>query len=87
MEDKANTNSGQGGGSAGPVIGAVILLAVIVVGGLYFWSQRGPSEADIETSELIEDINTQSQSDDTASIETDLEATDLEVIDVEFNAS
>ena len=27
-------------GSAGPVIGIIIILAVIVLGGLYFWGQR-----------------------------------------------
>lgn len=70
-------------GSAGPVIGTIIILAVIVLGGFYFWSQRvaAPSimdEAAVE--QAVTDITTQSQADNISSIEADLNATDVNKI-------
>jgi len=41
----------------------------------------------MKTDEALESINTQSELDDTASIEADLDATDIENLDAELNAS
>lgn len=88
-----NTNSGaETNGSAGPVIGLVVILAIIILGGLYFWGQRtddGEALTDETTltDEAVEAINLQSAADDTASIEADLDATDIESTDSEINAS
>lgn len=74
--------------SVGPVIGTIIILAVIVLGGLYFWNQRGERVMDeTELNTVINEISTQSQSDDTASIDADLKATDVDNLDQELNAS
>ena len=37
--DTNNTNSG----GAGPIIGTIIILAIVIIGGLYFLGQRNPS--------------------------------------------
>lgn len=76
-------------GSAGPVIGIIIILAVIVLGGLYFWGQR-TNEANLEEDNLaaeLDQIENQSSSDEVSSIEADLQATDIESLDAELNAS
>ncbi|MFH1472806.1 MAG: hypothetical protein ABIF06_00080 [bacterium] len=73
--------------STGPVIGTIIILAVIVLGGFYFWSQRADNTVMDEAmvDEVVTDITTQSQADDTASIEADLNATEVNNIDSELN--
>ncbi len=80
----------------GPVIGLVIILAVIIVGSLYFWGQKVEQDAAIknaptqteqrvvETAPVdsqVEALQTQSSSDDINSIEADLNATDFTNID------
>lgn len=82
---------GKTGSSAGPIIGIVIILAIVILGGLYFWGQRNDLAemgTDAEaTDQSIENINYQGTSDDTSSIEADLDATDVETLDAEINAS
>lgn len=84
-------------GSVGAMIGLFIILAVIILGGLYFLGQRmemlkttntGNDQA-TTTSEVADDlssIQTQSSSDDTASIEADLNSTQTEGLDSELNS-
>lgn len=86
MEEGQNNNvsmnmDDNGGSSAGPIIGAIVILAILILGGLYFWSQRAGNDA------VIEEINTQTNSDAAATIEADLNATDIENLDAELNAS
>ncbi|MDP3875128.1 MAG: hypothetical protein Q8Q22_01245 [bacterium] len=88
MEEKQNNvNMGlEGdGGSNGLVVGAIVILAIIILGGLYFWSQRVGEK--VSTDEVIENINQQNNSDEAATIEADLDATDIENLDAELNAS
>ena len=82
----------EGGGSIGPIIGIIVILAIIIFGGLYFWSQREGGVEDgvateAEAGAVIETINIQSESDDTTSIENDLDATNIDNLDSELNAS
>ena len=74
-------------GSVGPVIGTIIILAVIVLGGLYFWGQRASDKVMDETqlNAIVEDITTQNESDAVTDIEADLNATDIDSIDREMN--
>lgn len=75
--------------SWGPIIGLVIILALIIAGSFYFFSKDQndtpvppePSIEDIE-SELL-DLRTQGQSDELGDIEADLEATNLDNLDAE----
>ena len=92
MDEPNNMNMGtverSNGSSAGPIIGIIVILAIIILGGLYFWRQRVNEEAyEAESEETMEAINTQSESDDASSIEADLNNTDIDNLDAELNAS
>lgn len=85
--------SGGSGGTTGPIIGIIIIVAVLVIGGLYFWGSKLSKETqDSMTPEEIvaeEDaartaLETQSTSDTVESIEEDLNITDLEGLDAEL---
>lgn len=77
--------------SAGPAIGTIIVLLVIILGGVYFWMQRderstanqGLEEA-LDVSADLEALRQQDSSDETSSIEADLEATDVDSIGAEL---
>ncbi|MEX0919252.1 MAG: hypothetical protein WDZ64_00700 [Parcubacteria group bacterium] len=87
-EEQNNPNPNintEGGSSTGPIVGTIVILAIIALGAFYFWGERANEDAVLEG--MVEEINTQDESDDTASIEADLEDTDLEGIDAELNAS
>ncbi len=87
----------NGEGSIGPVIATIIILAVVVLGGLYFWGQRSTdtttdiygnqvsptAEPTVDTS----NIDTQSTSDNPASIQSDLKNTDTNNLGSQINAS
>jgi len=81
-----NTNNQQtnpeAGSSLGPIIGAIIILAVIVFGALFFWGERTEDQA---LENQVETIGTQSESDEVVDIEADLEATDVESVDYDLN--
>lgn len=83
MENTPNMQMNQNPNdrSAGPVIGLVIILIIIVAGGLYFWSSRETlapqnGESNIQESTTTpastETINEQGSSDEINSIEADL---------------
>ena len=70
--------------SVGPLIAVIIILALIIIGGLYFLKERSsqPVYAPATTSDNITDsLNKQSSSDDLSSIEADLNATDINNLD------
>lgn len=84
-----NTNV-EGEGSIGPVIALIIILAVIVLGGLYFWGQRTSNNTtDIYGNPISTStpVSSESTSDTSAAINADLNATDLNSIDNQLNAS
>ncbi len=83
--EQNNVNMGQeNGSSAGPIIGGIVILAVIIFGALYFWGQRDDNQV---LDEQVNTINAQSASDEAAAIEADLNVTDVENLDAEMNAS
>ncbi|PIR40174.1 MAG: hypothetical protein COV33_01260 [Candidatus Zambryskibacteria bacterium CG10_big_fil_rev_8_21_14_0_10_34_34] len=71
--------------SIGPLVAVIIILALIIVGGLYFLKTRSSQpvyEAPTEGVDTIsESLNQQSDSDELNSIEADLNATDLDNLD------
>ena len=77
----------QSEGSLGPVIGTIIILAVIVLGGLYFWGQRVNNNVmtDTQVQDTVQTIKDQSTSDTPADIQADLQATDIDNIDSQLN--
>ena len=80
-----DNNSPTNNRSVGPVIGLIIILAIILIGGIYFWSSRmnsntnkTPDNANSATQGEApvspEVILNQSSSDESSSIEADLNA-------------
>ena len=89
MEDQANMNMPEEkNSSAGPLIGIILILAVIALGAYFFWGENSGEQA---LQEEINQIETQSDSDETADIEADLNSTEIDDLDseleAEFNAS
>ena len=93
--DSNNTNKE---GSTGPIIGTIIILAVVVLGGLYFWGQRNVapttdiygnpvSPTNSTTTVDTTTIDTQSSSDNPASIQNDLKSTNTDNLGSQINAS
>ena len=88
-----------GGGSPkqsqiGSIVGIIIIIAVLVLGGLYYWGVKlNDRGLDTITGEEIEnlpdeqlvDLQTQDTSNTVESIENDLNATDLEGLDAELD--
>ena len=74
-------------GKTGLLMAISVIAAVVLVGALYFWQQRsvdlGQSAA--ESDAQAQSITTQNTSDDTSSIEADLESTDVDNLDAELN--
>ena len=83
--------------SIGPAVGIAIIVVIIIFGGLYYWGakinsqeaknlQESLTAEQIENQEdqTIEQLQVQSQSDEIANIEADLNATDLENLDQEL---
>lgn len=85
-------------GHLGPMLGALILLVVIVIGGLYLWGQsltktdpafqeRVIINNEPETPRALVDaqiLETLSPSDDLGAIEADLNSTNLDSIDADM---
>lgn len=70
--------------SMGPLIAVIIILALIIIGGLYFLKERSSQPIYTPTPAgdgITESLNTQSSSDELNSIEADLNATDLNNLD------
>lgn len=85
--------------SIGPAIGIIIIIVVIVLGGLYFWGQRlemrSPATTEnppVENTQVsnspaeLQEIQSQSSADDTAAIEADLNATNVDSLGTEMNS-
>lgn len=76
----------------GPIIGVIIIVLVLTLGGLYFYGDQLNRKNSAMTPEEIQNtpddstmkLQEQSGSDETASIEADLNATDLENLDKEL---
>jgi hypothetical protein len=83
-------------GTAGPLIGSIIIILTILIGGLYFWgSIIIERKNQIETQEAVQDqaaeaetaaITSQSTSDESTSIEADLNATNIDSVDADIEA-
>jgi amino acid permease len=78
-------------GTTGPFIGSIIIIVLIIIGGLYFWStlinQKTQEIIQEETNEviqneiLIQKTVEQSESEDIRTIEADLEATNFNILE------
>ena len=75
----------ENGSSIGPIVGTIVILLIIVLGAFYFWGERKSSTPNVDNT--VQDIKMQDKSDDTSSIEADLQSTDVESVDAQLNAS
>jgi cytoskeletal protein RodZ len=87
MQPTSNENS------VGPVVAIIIVLALVILGGLYFWGQRGNNTetnsnttATTQESEVTASIESQSSSDASADIESDLNNTNVTNLDAGLNS-
>ncbi|HBD24666.1 MAG: hypothetical protein A2566_02990 [Candidatus Zambryskibacteria bacterium RIFOXYD1_FULL_40_13] len=83
--------------SVGSIIGTIIIIAIIILGGLYFWGKRIEenkakenlittfSEPSTNSSEANA-ISSVTAEDDLNSIEADLNATNFDNLDAELNS-
>lgn len=72
--------------SYGPLIAVILILAIIIIGSLYFLNERAsqPSYAPIEAQQnddITATLQLQGKSDDLSSIEADLNATEVDNLD------
>ena len=77
----------------GPIVGIAIIVLVLLVGGLFFWSEQVKKENDLnkaaqEATQLenaadgkVDRLNAQGSSDAASAIEADISATDLNNLD------
>ena len=74
--------------SQGPVVGIIIVIIVIVVGAYYFFTRISEIQELDETASTTptEEFATTSPSDETAAIESDLNAENFDDIDAEMNS-
>ncbi len=89
MDTEANGN-----GSLGPIIGTIVVLAVIILGAFYFWGEHSKggmtdtsSTATVESgASNVDTIDQQSSADDVDSIQTDLNNTDTTNVGAGLNS-
>ncbi len=70
--------------SVGPLVAVIIILGLIIIGGLYFLKERSAQNdyVPVETGDdVTASLQQQGTSDDLNSIETDLNATNLDNLD------
>ena len=67
--------------STGSIIGAIIIIIVLIIGGLYFWGQELDQKQTIDKEILTEEIVPE-----TTDIEADLDALNTEELDVELES-
>jgi hypothetical protein len=70
--------------SIGPLVAVIVILALIIIGGLYFLKERVSQPVYTPTTAgdtITDSLNQQSSSDDLNSIEKDLNATDVNNLD------
>ncbi|MEK7179877.1 MAG: hypothetical protein AAB706_00195 [Patescibacteria group bacterium] len=73
--------------SMGALIGIIIVIAIIILGGMYFWGQRvDQKENIIEKDTATQSLQNQGTSDDLAAIETDVNSTQLDNLDSELGS-
>ncbi|TSC67402.1 MAG: hypothetical protein G01um101472_423 [Parcubacteria group bacterium Gr01-1014_72] len=74
--------------SAGPVIGSIIVIVILIVGAIYFWGAKLSREEAVpagEADQTTAALRAQGSSDEVGAIESDLDATELEGLDADFS--
>lgn len=74
--------------SQGPVVGIIVVIIVLIVGAFYFFTRISEIQnaEQTATTTLPEEFATTSPSDDTAAIESDLDAENFDDLDAEMGS-
>ena len=80
--------------SIGPIAGVVLVIAILAIGGFYFFGKEVSERAETPSVEEIlgapdqalQSLQAQGTSDEVTAIEADLTGTNLENLDAELNA-
>lgn len=92
MEEMNNTmmDGGQMGGKkkgSGALVGSIIIIIIIIIGGIYMFKNAKMKNAEtMTTDEVAGELDMQSEGDDLADIEADINATNLEGVVPETGA-
>jgi len=80
--------------STGAIVGSIIIIVILVIGGLYLWGKQitkvenqqatTPEQILSEPDQALDSLKNQSTSDEIKSIETDLNATNLDNLNKEL---
>lgn len=87
MNPNMNPTTPSRSSSMGFVIATIILLAVIIAGAAYFWQARSAKVAPPTNDAALNQIQNQSSSDDAASINADLNSTNVDNSDSDLDPS
>ena len=73
----------------GPIVGVVIIIALIILGGLYMWNANRDNVTpeglpDVASDPVVQGLGSQGSTDGISSIESDLDTTDLDALDADF---
>jgi hypothetical protein len=76
------------GNHMGPIIGSIIIIVLLALGGLYFWSKELQKEkpAEVEQNPALQGTTTLNSSDEVSSIEADIESTNFNDIDADLKS-
>lgn len=50
-------NEPQQGGSMGSLIGIIVIIAIIILGGIYFWGKKNSAQNPTDTQSIENDLN------------------------------
>ncbi len=87
-------------GTLGPIVGSVIVIIVLILGGIFFWTERAEKVTNtqnetsseeagspVPTSDsTVTELETQSEGDEIADIQADIANTNLDNLDEELGA-
>ena len=74
----------------GPILGVIIIIALIILGGLYMWNvsrDKVPQEIpipDVSSDPVVQELKRQGSTDGINPIQADLDTTDLDALDEGF---
>lgn len=96
QQTEVHTTEEKTSGGAGPIIGIVIIIALLIFGGLYFWGMQAQKEAEVlpfvpannveEAAAPVQENADLSTSDETATIEADADDAYMAQLEADLEA-
>jgi FtsZ-interacting cell division protein ZipA len=76
----------QNKSSIGSIIGTIVIIAIIILGGLYFWGKR-VEDSKLRQNMVTDNTDQTTQMDEAATIKSTSSSDDLDSIDADLNAT